>query len=89
MRDKGKLLRLIGTSVPAPCDRARELGDASQTIAAMTGHDVVINAAGYVTEGRPSRGWCTAIDAASAALGEGGRFWQLVAPPCSTSPVPA
>ena len=44
----------------------------------MTGHDVVINAAGYVTEGTTfTRLVQTAIDAASTALGEGGRFWQF------------
>ena len=53
-------------------------GNASQITAAMTGHDVVINAAGYVTEGTTfTRVVQTAIDAASTALGEGGRFWQF------------
>ncbi len=78
VRDKSKLLRLIG-SVPAPLQIVPgDLGNASQTIAAMTGHDVVINAAGYVTEGATfTRLVQTAIDAASTALGEGGRFWQF------------
>jgi len=79
VRDTSKLLALIGTSVPERLKVVRgDLGNASQITAAMTGHDIVINAAGYVTEGATfTRLVQTAIDAASAALGEGGRFWQF------------
>ena len=79
VRDTSKLLALIGTSVP---ERLKvvpgDLGNASQITAAMTGHEVVINAAGYVSHGEAfTRLVQIAIDAASATLGEGGRFWQF------------
>ena len=90
VRDKSKMLRLIGIIPAGPADRAGDLGNASQTIAAMSGHDVVINAAGYVTEGPTSRGWCRPRSTrrrrrSAKAAG----FGSSVVPLCSTSPVPA
>ena len=79
VRDKPKLLGMIGTSVPAPLQIIPgDIGNVAETTAAMSGHDVVINAAGYVAEGEAfTRLVQTVIDAASVALGEGARFWQF------------
>jgi putative NADH-flavin reductase len=52
------------------------LGDHAQLTDALNGHDVVINAAGYVSDGLAFvdlvRGVIRATD---ASLGAGGRFW--------------
>ena len=79
VRDTPKLLSLIGTSVPARLQIVPvDIDNAAQTTAAMSGHDVVINAAGYISQGEAfTRLVRTVIEAASAALGEGGRFWQF------------
>jgi putative NADH-flavin reductase len=79
VRNQNKLVEVIGSALP---HRLRVIVgdiDCSVTLAeVMAGHDVVINAAGYVTDGEAFT-WLVqiAIDAASAALGEGGRFWQF------------
>ena len=79
VRDKPKLLSLIGARVPGPLQIVPgDIGNAAQTTAAMSGHDVVINAAGYVSQGQAFTGLVqSVIDAAAAALDEGGRFWQF------------
>jgi putative NADH-flavin reductase len=79
VRNQGKLLEILGGTLPHGLHVIVGDIDASAKLAgAMTGHDVVINAAGYVTDGAAfTRLVQVAIDAASAALGQGGRFWQF------------
>lgn len=79
VRDQGKLAGILGSSRPqglqvvvGDADRSPELAEE------MAGHDVVINAAGYVTEGdRFTRLVRNVIRQASSSLGGGGRFWQF------------
>jgi len=52
--------------------------DQAQLVEAMHGHDVVINAAGYVAHGEAfTRLVSDIVDAAEVALGAGGRFWMF------------
>lgn len=80
VRDPGKLMTFIGGNKPQ--NLAVLTGDiltgSTDLVAAMRGHDVVINAAGYVTQGSLFTQLVQkVIDAASEALGEGGRIWQF------------
>jgi uncharacterized protein len=79
VRNQNKLLEVVGGTLPHSLRViVGDIDGSVQLAEAMAGHDVVINAAGYVTEGATfTRLVQTAIDAASAALGEGGRFWQF------------
>jgi putative NADH-flavin reductase len=77
VRDETKLLSLVDK--PIPPNLHVSTGDISKSAdiaKLMAGHDVVINAAGQVTEGPAfTRLVRTVIDSAVASLGEGGRFW--------------
>ena len=79
VRNQNKLVEIFEGTLPHSLHViVGDIDDSAKLAGAMTGHDVVINAAGYVTEGATfTRLVQTAIDAASAALGEGGRFWQF------------
>jgi uncharacterized protein len=79
VRDQNKLLEILGRSLPqnlrvivGDIDKSAELAGT------MVGHDVVINAAGYVTEGdRFTRLVQNVIQQTSNSLGSGGRLWQF------------
>lgn len=78
VRDPAKLPALplgqTGGLTTTVCD----LGDMDAVAAAMAGHDVAINAAGYVTDGEAYRALVAGvIRAAEKALGPGGRFWAF------------
>jgi putative NADH-flavin reductase len=79
VRNQNKLVEIFEGTLPHSLHViVGDIDDSAKLAGAMAGHDVVINAAGYVTEGATfTRLVQTAIDAASAALGEGGRFWQF------------
>lgn len=79
VRDQKKLAAILGRSLPqglqvvvGDIDKSAELAEA------MFGHDVVINAAGYVTEGdRFTRLVQNVIQQTSSSLGAGSRLWQF------------
>ena len=79
VRDQNKLLNIVGRGasqgvrvINGNIDKPTELA------AAMAGHDVVINAAGHVTEGaRFTQLVQNVIQQASKSLGAGGRLWQF------------
>jgi uncharacterized protein len=79
VRDQNKLAEMLGRRLPdglhviaADIDKSAELAEA------MTGHDVVVNAAGYVTEGNHfTRLVGNVIDQTINSLGAGGRLWQF------------
>jgi putative NADH-flavin reductase len=79
VRDQNKFREVHGSNLPQALRVvAGGIDGSPQLAAAMTGHEVVINAAGYVTEGATFTALVrNAIDAAATALGEGGRFWQF------------
>jgi uncharacterized protein len=79
VRDQNKLSEIFGPSLPQSLQAiAGKIDKSAELAGAMIGHDVVINAAGYVSEGAIFTGLVrTVIDAAATALGEGGRFWQF------------
>jgi uncharacterized protein len=79
VRDQNKLLSIVGRGtsqglrvIVGDIDKPTELATA------MTGHDVVINAAGHVIEGdRFTQLVQRVIQGASNALGTAGRLWQF------------
>ena len=79
VRDQYKLLNITGRNaaqglriIPGDIEKSAELA------AAMVGHDVVINAAGHVTEGkRFTQLVQNVIQQTSNALGATGRLWQF------------
>jgi hypothetical protein len=79
VRDHTKLLSVV--DVPVPPNLQVSIGDISKSAdiaRVMIGHDVVINAAGRVTEGTPFTQLVqVVIDSTITALGEGGRLWQF------------
>ena len=79
VRDQNKLLNIVGRSMPQGLRvAAGDIGNSAELAAAMTGHDVVINAAGHVTEGtRFTQLVQHVIEQASNALGAAGRLWQF------------
>jgi putative NADH-flavin reductase len=79
VRDRNKLLEILGRSLPESLHViVGDIEESADMAHAMAGHDVVINAAGYVTQGeRFTRLVQTVIQQASAGLGAGGRFWQF------------
>jgi NAD(P)-dependent dehydrogenase (short-subunit alcohol dehydrogenase family) len=77
VRNRAKLQQQLGTSVPSGLTFFEgDVNEATALRAAMTGHDVVINCAGYVADG-PA--FIELVDRvvtqAEAALGPGGRLW--------------
>jgi uncharacterized protein len=79
VRDQNKLLEILEGSLPqnlhiivGDIDKSAELAEA------MVGHEVVINAAGYVTDGeRFTQLVKSIIQQTSNALGAGSRLWQF------------
>lgn len=79
VRNQNKLKELVGGS---PSQRLHvivgDIDKSAELAGAMVGHDVVINAAGYVTEGdRFTRLVQKVIQQTSSSLGAGGRLWQF------------
>ena len=77
VRNRAKLEKQLGTSVPVNLSVFEgDVNDATALRAAMAGHDVVINCAGYVADGAA---FIELVDRvvtqAEAALGSGGRLW--------------
>ena len=79
VRNQDKLVEIFGRPLPHSLPViVGDIDESAKLAGAMAGHDVVINAAGYVTEGATfTRLVQIAIDAATATLGQGGRFWQF------------
>jgi len=79
VRDEAKLLSVVDR--PIPPNLHVFMGDTNKSAdiaSVMVGHDVVINAAGHVTEGSTFTQLVqTVVDSAIASLGEGGRLWQF------------
>ncbi len=79
VRDQNKLKEALGRSLPQ--DLHVIVGDIdkyAELAGAMVGHDVVINAAGYVTEGdRFTRLVLKVIQQTSLSLFAGSRLWQF------------
>jgi len=79
VRNRDKLSEIFGRKLPQ--DLRVIVGDienSAELAGAMAGHDVVINAAGYVTEGdRFTRLVRNVIQQTSTSLGAGTRFWQF------------
>ena len=79
VRNRDKLVEILDRSLPQ--DLRVTVGDiakSAELAAAMAGHDAVINAAGYVTEGDLfTRLVQTVIQQTMNSLGAGGRFWQF------------
>jgi uncharacterized protein len=79
VRDQNKLKDILGASLPerlhiivGDIDRSTDLAKA------IAGHDVVINAAGYVSQGeRFTHLVEKVVQDTSTSLGAGGRFWQF------------
>ena len=88
VRDETKLLSLVDRSIPPNLHVA--VGDMSKSAdlaRVMVGHDVVINAAGNVTDGSTFiRLVQTVIDATIVGLGEGGRLWLFAGAALLTVP---
>ena len=79
VRDEVKLRSITGGTAPPNLRTAVGIiGKTGELIEAMAGHDIVINAAGYVSQGTAFTELVrTVIDAASLSLGDGGRLWQF------------
>lgn len=79
VRDQNKLLEIWGRRVPPSLQVVTgDIEESAVMGSAMVGHDVVINAAGYVTDGeRFTHLVQTVIQHASNSLGAGARFWQF------------
>ena len=77
VRDENKLLSAVDGPIPPHLHVC--IGDISKSVdvaRVMAGHDVVINAAGHVTEGSAfTRLVQTVVDAATASLGFGTAHW--------------
>ncbi len=79
VRDQNKLLEISGRRMPQGLRViAGDIDKSAELAGAMVGHDVVINAAGHVTEGdRFTRLVQNVIQLTLNSLGAGGRFWQF------------
>ena len=79
VRNQNKLLEILGRSLPQGLQVVvGDIGKSAELAEAMAGHDVVINAAGYVTEGDRFTGLVqNVIQQTSSSLGAGSRFWQF------------
>ena len=79
VRDERRFLRLVDR--PSPPNLHVSIGDVSKSAdiaRVMVGHDVVINAAGSVTEGSTFTQLVqTVVNSTIIGLGEGGRLWQF------------
>lgn len=79
VRNRNKLLEILGRNAPQGVHViVGDIEKSAELAGAMAGHDAVINAAGYVSEGeRFTRLVRTVIQQASTSLGAGTRFWQF------------
>jgi putative NADH-flavin reductase len=79
VRDQNKLLEMLGRRPPEGLHViAGDIDKPTELATAMIGHDVVINAAGHVTEGdRFTRLVRNVIDQTMNSLGVAGRLWQF------------
>jgi putative NADH-flavin reductase len=79
VRNQKKLLEILGRSPPQSLNLiVGDIDKSAQLAGAMIGHDVVINAAGYVTEGdRFTRLVQNVIQQTLNSLGVGSRLWQF------------
>jgi len=79
VRDQNKLNEIMGGSLPQRLHIIVGDIDSSTDLAkAMAGHEVVINAAGYVSQGeRFTRLVQKVVQDTSSSLGAGSRFWQF------------
>lgn len=79
VRDQNKLKEIMGGSLPQRLRVvAGDIDSAADLAKAMAGHEVVINAAGYVSQGeRFIELVQKVVRDASSSLGAGGRFWQF------------
>jgi hypothetical protein len=79
VRDQKKLAGILERSLPQGLQVVvGDIENSAELAAAMAGHDAVINAAGYVTEGdRFTRLVQNVIQQTSTSLGTGTRFWQF------------
>ena len=79
VRNQSKLMEMLGPNLPQ--DLRVVVGDienSAELNAAMAGHDVLINAAGYVTDGeRFTRLVHNVIQQTMHSVGAGSRFWQF------------
>ncbi len=79
VRDPNKFQDAMGGSLPSRLHVfAGDIGTSADLAGAIAGHDVVINAAGYVTDGeRFTRLVHKVVQDTSRSLGPGGRLWQF------------
>jgi uncharacterized protein len=79
VRNRAKLEQQIGAGAPANLSIVEgDVNDAAALRAAMTGHNVVINCAGYVADGAAFTELVDrVVTQAESALGPGGRLWLL------------
>jgi putative NADH-flavin reductase len=79
VRDQNKLLEIWGGGLPQSVHVVvGDIDKSAELAGAMVGHDAVINAAGYVTDGeRFTRLVQNVIQQTSNALGAGSRLWQF------------
>jgi putative NADH-flavin reductase len=79
VRNQKKLVEILGRSLPQSLHViVGDIDKSAELAGAMVGHDVVINAAGYVTEGdRFTRLVQNVIQQTSYSLGPGSRLWQF------------
>jgi len=79
VRDQNKLVEIVGRSLPQSLHvMVGDIAKSAELAEAMVGHDVVINAAGHVTDGdRFTRLVQNVIQQTSNSLGAGSRLWQF------------
>ena len=79
VRNQSKLAEILGPSLPQGLQViVGDIDKSAELAGAMVGHDVVINAAGHVTEGdRFTRLVQNVIQQTSNSLGAGSRLWQF------------
>jgi putative NADH-flavin reductase len=79
VRDQNKLLEMLGRRLPEGLHViAGDIDKLTELAAAMIGHDVVINAAGHVTEGdRFTQLVRNVVHQTMNSLGAAGRLWQF------------
>jgi putative NADH-flavin reductase len=79
VRDETKLLSLVDRPIPPNLHvTIGDINKSAEMAGVMVGHDVIINAAGDVTQGSTFTQLVqTVVDLTITNLGEGGRLWQF------------
>lgn len=79
VRDQNKLAAIVGRTPPRGLHViVGDIEKSTEMARGMVGHDAVINAAGYVSEGeRFTRLVQNVVDDTSSSLGTGGRLWAF------------